>query len=84
MKSGLRSLFRIGMECASRQGGKGKRNGKQKSGMVSKTLVGKLFARNAAFRDPDGYREERQCADRVMKMDYLPEVGFKADLTSKM
>ena len=64
MKSGLRSRFRIGMECASRQRGKGKRNGKQKLGMVSKTFVGKLFVRNAAFREM-----ERQCADRFMKRD---------------
>lgn len=76
---GLRSRFRIGMECASRQRGKGKRNGKQKSGMVSKTFTGKLFARNIAFREM-----ERQCADRVMKTDYPLEVGCKADLTSKV
>jgi hypothetical protein len=47
--------------------------------MVSKMVAGKLFARNAAFREM-----QRQCADRVMKTDYPREVGFKADLTSKM
>lgn len=47
--------------------------------MVSKIYLGKLFARNAAFREI-----ERQCADRLMKTAYPPEVGFKADLTSKM
>lgn len=47
--------------------------------VVSKTLAGKLFARNAAFRGM-----ERQCADRVMKPDYPYLVGSKADLTLKM
>jgi hypothetical protein len=42
------------MKCASQQGGKGKRNEKGKSGMVSKTFVGKLFAQNAAFRGMEG------------------------------
>jgi len=79
LSGGLRSRFRIVMECASRQRGKGKRNAKQKTGMVSKTFAGKLFARNAAFRGM-----ERQCADRAMKTDYPLEVGFKADLTSKV
>ncbi|RXG11776.1 hypothetical protein DSM02_4009 [Leeuwenhoekiella polynyae] len=77
MKSGLRYLFHLGMECASQQGGKGKRNGKQKSGMVSKTLVGKLFARNVAFREM-----QRQCADRVMKTDY-PLSRIKSGLDFK-
>ena len=47
--------------------------------VVSKTFVGKRFARNEAFREM-----ERQCADRPMKMEYPLEVGFKADLTSTM
>jgi len=47
--------------------------------VVSKTFEGKLFARNAAFREM-----QRQCADRLMKTDYPLEVGFKADLTSKL
>ncbi|WP_424494141.1 hypothetical protein [Salinimicrobium sp. GXAS 041] len=46
---------------------------------MSKIYLGKLFARNAAFREI-----ERQCADGLMKTAYPPEVGFKADLTSKM
>ncbi|SRX53910.1 hypothetical protein AEQU1_00972 [Aequorivita sp. CIP111184] len=48
-------------------------------GVLSKTFVNKLFARNAAFRGM-----ERQCAERVMKTNYVLKVGFKADLTSKM
>ena len=48
-------------------------------GVVSKTFVGKLFVRNVAFREM-----ERQCDDRVMKTNYSLEVGFKADLTSKV
>lgn len=38
-------------------------------GIVFKTFVGKLFARNEAFCEM-----ERQCAARVMKMDYPLEV----------
>ncbi|WP_158657181.1 hypothetical protein [Maribacter cobaltidurans] len=47
--------------------------------VVSKTIVGKRFARNAAFCGM-----KRQCADRPMKTDYPLEVGCKADLTSKV
>ena len=47
--------------------------------VVSKTFAGKLFARNAAFREM-----ERQCADRIIKTDYPLKVGFQADLTSKV
>ena len=47
--------------------------------VVSKIFAGKIFARNAAFREM-----QRQCADRAMKTDYPLEVGFKADLTSKV
>ena len=47
--------------------------------VVSKTFVGKLFARNVAFRE-----KEWQCADRVVKTDYPFEVELKADLTSKL
>jgi len=54
--------------------------------MVSKTFVGKLFARNGAIPAPSagGRGRERQCADRVMKKDYPLEVVFKADLTSTL
>jgi len=54
--------------------------------MVSKTYVGKLFARNGAIPAPSagGRGMERQCADRVMEKDNPLEVGFKADLTSKL
>jgi hypothetical protein len=47
--------------------------------MVSKIFLGKLLARNEAFRGM-----QRQCADRVIKKDYFLEAGSKADLTSKM
>ncbi len=75
----LRSLFRVELECASRQRGERKRNGKQKLRRVYKKFVWQLFFRNLAFR-----KMERQCADWIMKTDYPLEVGFIADLTSKM
>tara|TARA_R110002051_G_scaffold317648_1_gene399043 strand:+ start:772 stop:996 length:225 start_codon:yes stop_codon:yes gene_type:complete len=74
------------MECASRQRGKGKRNGKQQSGMVSKTFVGKRFARNGVIPAPSagGRGMERQCAERIVKNSLSLELGFKADLISKL
>ena len=47
--------------------------------MESKTFLGKLFVRNAAFRGM-----KRECAERVMKNRNLFLAGFKADLILKM
>ena len=47
--------------------------------VLSKTFAAKRFARNVALREM-----QWQCADRLMKTDYPLEVGFKADLTSKL
>ena len=54
--------------------------------VVFKIFAGKIFARNGAIPAPSagGRGMERQCADRLLKTDYSLEVGFKADLTSKL